>query len=380
MRQLFARILGLASFLGGPLYVADLLKPHLPMPYGFIAAFLPVALLVLGTLTLDDDARERTARTIVVIGLIGVGLLLLENGIAAWQLTQGRSQQNLALTLTGIGLGTLASLWYVRAAVRFFRATEPGAGSSPLELVPSETRPGPLPRHWLLLAISLAFCGSSVLVWQRDWQLAAMVVVFFGTASAVFASTIWRRLRDARGQGQPLRLEGGVRLRPSRTRAALLGGTVLAVGCAALWLGDEVPILLRLCGAVATGAGGLVLLGVISGKVPVGSLCFDERGMTIERRRFAVSVPWDAIRSVHPGEFADNPLLMFQLRSLEEIAVRPSNARHHFHKDVANTRSTFGADLALMVGLYGLSAVHLAKSLRRYVEHPPARQGLARRR
>ena len=59
MREAVLKIAALFSYCGGPLFIADVLKPRLKLGLAFLITFLPVGLMVLGAPCLDGDTRNR---------------------------------------------------------------------------------------------------------------------------------------------------------------------------------------------------------------------------------------------------------------------------------------------------------------------------------
>lgn len=121
-KVLVVKLLGLGSFIGGPLYFADLLKPHLGSPQAFLIAFSPIAPMVVGALSLGTDPKECVARFLVSTGLVGIGLLLLLNTYAFWELFLLHAlHPNRQMIAVGIAVGVLASVANAQCASGFFR-------------------------------------------------------------------------------------------------------------------------------------------------------------------------------------------------------------------------------------------------------------------
>lgn len=78
---LILKLVALGAFLGGPLIMMDRWRAALGDPMAFALGFVPLGLVLLGMLSIDDEAGR--GRTIVVRAGVGGALLLLaQNGLA----------------------------------------------------------------------------------------------------------------------------------------------------------------------------------------------------------------------------------------------------------------------------------------------------------
>jgi hypothetical protein len=126
LKQLAIKLLALASFLGGPLYLSDLLKPEWGQQLAFVIAFAPVALVTFGALSLSDAPSERFSRIVVSAGLVGAALVEIEHAFAGWQLwIAGAVHPNRALISFGIAVGLPTAAFYARFARRFLEVSAP---------------------------------------------------------------------------------------------------------------------------------------------------------------------------------------------------------------------------------------------------------------
>jgi hypothetical protein len=125
-RELAVKLSAFASSLGGPLYVFDLLAPRVgSKPQAFAIVFLPVALLIVGALSLGLE-RERLERFLVRAGRVGAWLLLLVDAFASWQLfVVGVPYPNRSLVAFGILVGVLGSAAYLGHTSRSLRPRSP---------------------------------------------------------------------------------------------------------------------------------------------------------------------------------------------------------------------------------------------------------------
>jgi hypothetical protein len=119
MREAVLKIAALFSYCGGPLFIADLLKPHLGFGLVFWMTFLPVLLMVLGAIGLDDDARNRWSSAAVRAGHLGLYTVLGMNAYALWCFVDGVRMPDQSLHYLGIAVGVAWSLAFLRAARRW---------------------------------------------------------------------------------------------------------------------------------------------------------------------------------------------------------------------------------------------------------------------
>jgi hypothetical protein len=122
--RLATRILGLAAFLGGPLFVSDHLRESLGRDPAFAIAFAPLALLLFGTLTAAEEGPDAFSRVAVAVGGIGAVGLLAMNAFAAWSLLSGVTHPNATMIAFGIVAGFAAVATYAALARRFFGPAE----------------------------------------------------------------------------------------------------------------------------------------------------------------------------------------------------------------------------------------------------------------
>jgi hypothetical protein len=115
---LVLKLATLFGFCGGPLYLADLLKPRLGTQGGFALVFTPIGLVVFGALTFAD-APSGFTRFAVRAGMLGGVCVLLMNVISVGLIVGGTSSSNPGLFWFGIPVGTMAVAWYLVQARSF---------------------------------------------------------------------------------------------------------------------------------------------------------------------------------------------------------------------------------------------------------------------
>lgn len=118
MREALVRIAALFSYCGGPLFIADFLKPRLSGGLAFLITFLPVGFMVLGAFFLDDGTRDRWSLAAVWAGRQGLYLALGMHVYAAWCFVDGVRVPDQSLHYLGIAVGVTWSVAYLRAAHR----------------------------------------------------------------------------------------------------------------------------------------------------------------------------------------------------------------------------------------------------------------------
>lgn len=202
-------------------------------------------------------------------------------------------------------------------------------------------------------------------------------LAFFGACSAVAARTILRKRRFARLRLVSVEVVGGVPIRPSRSYLGIFALALLSLGTVLLvyWRGASVIVLV--CMWVIAGAGALLLLGLVTGRLPVGFLQFDPAGLTIGRRRDAFTVPWDSIAAVRPGEFHDNPVLLLWLHEPSVVIVTPPRARQSVIASLISNKRWVDAHVMIMSSHYDIDLPFLVTAIERYMSDPSARNGLA---
>lgn len=136
MKHFAIKISALFSSCGGPLFVFELLKPRLGVKPAFFVTYLPVGLMVIGALCLDDPLRDRWSLTAVQAGRLGLIIALLMHAYALWCFVSGARVSEQWLYYFGIAVGVAWSVAYLRAARRWMPSS---AGSSARD--PASTEP-----------------------------------------------------------------------------------------------------------------------------------------------------------------------------------------------------------------------------------------------
>ena len=116
------KIAALFSYCGGPLLVSGLLKPRLGTQGAFLVTIAPVLVMFFGAFFLEDDVDDRIARAAVWSGRQGLYLLLAMDAYAVWSFAHGLRLSEPWLYYTGIVVGLIGSVLYLRAGRRWVEA------------------------------------------------------------------------------------------------------------------------------------------------------------------------------------------------------------------------------------------------------------------
>ena len=123
MREAVLKIAALFSYCGGPLFVGELLKRRIGQGPAFLITFLPVGLMVIGALCLDDT-RNRWSSAAVWAGRLGLYIVMGMHLYALWCFVDGTRTLDQSLYYLGITVGMVWSIAYLRAARRWSDSTE----------------------------------------------------------------------------------------------------------------------------------------------------------------------------------------------------------------------------------------------------------------
>ncbi len=118
MKEIALKIAALFSFCGGPLFISDLLKPRLGVGKAFVIVMLPVMLMVIGAVCLDDT-RNRWSIAAVRAGRLGLFIALGMHVYALWCFAHGTRVAEMYLYYFGIAVGVTWSITYLRAERRW---------------------------------------------------------------------------------------------------------------------------------------------------------------------------------------------------------------------------------------------------------------------
>jgi hypothetical protein len=236
---------------------------------------------------------------------------------------------------------------------------------------------GPGAKDWALLLISAGFVLLGVVILPSNRDVGILNIAFFGLCSAVGAGIVVRKLRYARLQPLRAELTGGVPIRPSRAKLAVLGAALAVVGAILIVFGcSRAPDEVVLAFWVMAGAGVLLLVGVAVGWLPAGYVQFDPEGITLGQRGWSYTVPWQRIARMAGGEYHSNPVLLLWLDDLEAVQAKPPERHAKAIERMRSSERWVGAHVLLMPEQYGLELPLLLTALERYLAEPAARAEL----
>jgi hypothetical protein len=117
------RFITVYAWLGGPLYVFDLIKNGESDPKAIVFTSLPIALMLFGSLGFNFEKR---GRLLVRVGLFGsVSLLLLDAFATICFLFYWPGYRDELLIITGLGAGFIAALSYLLFARQYLNRPRP---------------------------------------------------------------------------------------------------------------------------------------------------------------------------------------------------------------------------------------------------------------
>jgi len=121
------KIVALLSFCGGPLLASDALQPVLGDPWGFVVAFVPVALMLLGAFGITDPERDTMSRLSAWAGAAGAIAVGLVNVWGVTRLVAEPERADRGLVVFGTIVGFTAVVLYAGWFARWVRVPAPSA-------------------------------------------------------------------------------------------------------------------------------------------------------------------------------------------------------------------------------------------------------------
>ncbi len=119
-RVLVIKLSALGAFIGGPLFVADLLKPSLGQKLAFAIAFAPIGVATLAILWVLDEAPTPAVRALAIVGGAGCLGLLGMDAFALWRLWTGTYHPNAQMIQFGCACALVVTPLYFVQARRLF--------------------------------------------------------------------------------------------------------------------------------------------------------------------------------------------------------------------------------------------------------------------
>jgi hypothetical protein len=230
-------------------------------------------------------------------------------------------------------------------------------------------------KDWLFALIGLFFTLAGLVILHNDFKAGITTLTFFGSCFAVAVYIILRKFRLQSQSPLAVTVAGGVPIRPSRLRMALLGLGLLVVGVVlAVFQPGDNKILLG-CALLMAMTGGVLLVGLITGHLPKAYLQFDPSGLTFGCLSGKATLPWSAITDVARGEIHNNQAVFISV-ACEAVTAELSSYLARIRKQMASSRTWTGADFVIMSSLYGMDSPILLAAIERYASSPEARAEL----
>jgi len=161
-------------------------------------------------------------------------------------------------------------------------------------------------REWTAFVIFTLFTAGAISILPTNRNLAILCLSFFGLGSVVAGLTVVRKIRESKFDGTAVEVLGGLDIRPSRFRLLVLSVSLVVLGTNMVIFGDETPIILQIIGGFIFLVGaGMTLLALLK-KLPVGFIRFDADCFVIGKRGYSISIDWDNIARVEPGDVNSN--------------------------------------------------------------------------
>lgn len=361
--MLWIKLLAIASFVGGPLVLLDWLAPRAGEPVTFVLMFAPCALLVFAVLAWHDEPSRMQTLT-QRGGQLGAVLLLVQNAVASFRLTQpGAWNGSAGMSVGGIVIGTGVAL-----SVLYLRQRTPPPFDFQREL--ARALLWSRLRDYGLLAVCLTFVVSGLVIFQRDRDVGVTTIVFFAACGVVPIRNFRRRRQQASLLAAPARpaltLPADRTLRPRRRTLLLVQLSIVAGALLILAFSSSYPALFRLLILSVAAAAVIGITLTVLGKLPRGYIRFDELGLTLGRRRHALHVPWSALEGAVPGEYFDNPVVLLVLDDLDAVTSTPSQPADRLRRQLQRSDAFAGAPLLIMTSLYDVDPDTLAFTIEQH--------------
>jgi len=232
---------------------------------------------------------------------------------------------------------------------------------------------------WGLFAGNVVFVICGFVLLRSNFAVAVITIACFGYCAITTGMELGRKLRAVASAPDRVQLLGGMQLRPCRLLPASLALAIAAFGVMFMVFGARHGVLIQGIGLGLLVLGCVFLVGVLTGWLPMTYLQFDPAGITLGRRGFAYTVPWDNISALGTEEINDDPVILIRLRQPKDIAVTPPQRTTEALQELSRCERSYGAHVSLAPVQYRMDASLLAEALDRYVREPRARNELSGR-
>lgn len=232
-------------------------------------------------------------------------------------------------------------------------------------------------QDWLLAFIGFVFTLGGLFLLPKDFNTGITTVALFGAGFAVAVHIILRKQRLRRLSLVALKagVAGGVPIRQSRARIAMLGMGMTCLGAVLAAFQPERNVIMLGIAWFMIAVGVVLLGGLAVGLLPNGFIQFDPSGITFAQMRGKAIVPFTAITNIVCGEFNNNQAVFIWVDQ-GAVAAEPPSYLPSAHKQMASSQAWFGADFVIMSSSYGIDAPVLSAALARYVADPSSRDEL----
>ena len=232
---------------------------------------------------------------------------------------------------------------------------------------------------WGMFAGNVVFVICGLVLLRTNFAVAVITIACFGYCAITIGMELGRKLRaDAPAYGR-VELAGGMPLRPSRLLPASLALAIAAFGVMFMVFGSRHGVIIQGVGLGLAVLGCVFLAGVMIGWLPMSYLQFDPVGITLGRRGFAYTVPWDNISALGTEEINDDPVILIRLHQPRDIAVTPPQRTPEALHELSRCERSYGAHVFLTPLQYRMDASRLTEALDRYVREPRTRAELSGR-
>lgn len=111
-QALILKLAALFTFCGGPMILADTLKPEFGQMGGFAVGMAPVAMLLLGGTALADPHRDWFERMSIRAGVMGAIVIVAMNAYGVWVLVANPDRADATLNWIGVVVGMATVVAY----------------------------------------------------------------------------------------------------------------------------------------------------------------------------------------------------------------------------------------------------------------------------
>lgn len=108
------KLFALLTFCGGPLYVSEVVKPHVGQTSAFVIGIAPVLVLAFVVLMVVEERPLRHSPLLVWGGWLSLGAILIESAVATFQVVAREVPKDTGLILFGSAVSVVTAVIYQR--------------------------------------------------------------------------------------------------------------------------------------------------------------------------------------------------------------------------------------------------------------------------